>query len=430
MALPTPNKMMAMNAGPTLAPQTTTADPAKTMAKATTGGNAPATQANSSNQNKVSTNPVQLMNWDSKLQQGNTNAQTRTVEGNQTVQQQLNDLTSSNSKYIRNAGIASNAQSAEKGMLMSSTAAGAARRAAIDAALPIAQQDANTYAQTAKDNMDATNADRLADQQMYGNLVGQEVGIRANLDEAERGREFTSQQQDKQNQFNTGEREQSQQWQGSENQLNRDLELAKQTSDQVWQSMEQALTRNSNMTQLDKQLLQERFKIFDSAMQNHQQNLAQTLASIYANTNLKPEQQAAAASNARATYESLMRSYAATMAAGVPEIYWDPYMLQGTSGGGGTTTPPTTPPNTPPGGGVVTSPPNTGGFNSSSGSTSSQPMQPQVVQQPQIQQQPQQPAVAGGSGGILMQQPQVQQPQQQTNTAPWRDPLRFQQGPR
>lgn len=416
MALPTPNKMMAMNAGPELAPQTTTADPAKTMAKATTGGNAPVQTATASNQNKTTSNPIQLMDWESKLQRGNTDAATRTVEGNQTVQQQLNDLTSSNSKYIRNAGITSNAQSAEKGMLMSSTAAGAARRASIDAALPIAQQDANTYAQTAKDNMDATNADRLADQQMHGNLVGQEVGIRANLDEAERGREHAATQQDKQNQFTTREREQAQQWQGSENQLNRDLDQAKQLSDQLWQSAEQALTRNSNMTQLDKQLLQERFKIFDAAMQNHQQNLAQTLSSIYSNTNLKPEQQTAAANNARATYESLMRSYAATMSNGVPEIYWDPYLMQGANTGAGTGT---NTGNTGGGGGPTLNPPNLGGFNTTTntGTTPAVQSQPQVASQPQQQQQPVQGAATQGSAtaGPLM---------GGSSAPPWRDPLR------
>lgn len=312
---------------------TPTPTPTPVPAKATTGGNAPVQtkplQANSSQTNRVVSNPINLMDWETRLAQGDENAANRTVTADQRVADQLNALTRSDSKYIENARLSAKEQSAENGMLMSSVAQGASQRAAIDAGLPIAQQDASTYANTASENMAATNADRLADQQMHGNLVGQEVGIRANLDESERGREFNAQQQTAQNGFTTAERLASQGWQGDQNALNRELETAKQTADQVWQSAEQALSRNASMSQLDKQLLNERFKTFDAALQNYNANLSQTLASIYSNTNLKPEQQAAAAANARALHESLMRSYAATMSAGLPEIYFDPYPAGG-----------------------------------------------------------------------------------------------------
>lgn len=290
------------------------------------------------------TNPVKVIDWKSQLAAGETGAQTRSVGANETVESQLNDLTRSNSKYIGNARLGAREQAAERGMLMSSVAAGAGERAAIEAALPIAQQDASTYSRVASENMAATNTDRLADQSMYGNLLGQEVGIRANLDEAERQRGFTAGENALSRQFQTNERlgQQAfqtaerlgqQEWSRVENQLNRDLELTRQAQDQVWQSIERELDRDASVTQQDKQLAQQRFQQFDAAMQQYNTNLTQTLMSIYSNPNLSASQQAAAAENAKALHASLFKSYAATMASGVPEIFWEPYMAGGAGGG-------------------------------------------------------------------------------------------------
>lgn len=269
--------------------------------------------------------PISLMDWQGQLAHGDTNAANRTVQDNETVAHQLNNLTNSNSQYIQNARLSANEQSADRGMLFSSVAAGASQRAAIDAAMPIAQQDASTYANTASENMAATNADRLADQSMYGNLLGQAVGIRANLDEAERSRGWQGDQNQLNRDHATSERVGSQQWQGVENQLQREHDLVRQQQDQLWQSYEQALTRNFQGNENSKQFLQQRFLQFDASMQNYNNQLMQTLSAIYQNPNLTASQQASAASNARAVHQSLFNSYAATMSAGLPEIYWDPY---------------------------------------------------------------------------------------------------------
>lgn len=63
-----------------------------------------------------------------------------------TVAGQLNTLLQGDSAYIKQAEEAGKEQAAARGLLNSSAAAGSARKAAIGAAMPIAQQDAQTYA--------------------------------------------------------------------------------------------------------------------------------------------------------------------------------------------------------------------------------------------------------------------------------------------
>lgn len=88
---------------------------------------------------------------------GQATATTRSVEGNQLVQNQLTGLLSGNSAYMQNATRAGLSRASARGNLNSSMSAGAAQRAAIDAGLPIAAQDASWYGRTAADNMDAQN---------------------------------------------------------------------------------------------------------------------------------------------------------------------------------------------------------------------------------------------------------------------------------
>ncbi len=353
--------------------------------------------------------PVQIMDWRSALAQGNTSAQTRSVGNDELVEKRLNKLTASNSQYIQQARDRANSQASASGMLTGSMAAGNAQRAAIDAALPIASQDATTYSRTASENMAAQNADALADQAMHGQLVGQEVGIRANLDEAERNRGWQTGEREATQGWQTGERvatqgwqtgereatqgwqtgereagqvyqtgerrdtqgwqtsereatqgwqtgenraqwaaqaEQQQNqnsWQSSENRAQWDAQLQQQMGQNAWQEHQNELNRihettirqmdqNFQGSQADKQFLQQRFQQFNDSMLSFNNQLSQTLASIYSNPNLKATEQAAAAANARATYQSLLTSYASTMSAGVPEIFWQPYSMPGVGG--------------------------------------------------------------------------------------------------
>lgn len=96
------------------------------------------------------------------LQRTEGGFRTRDVAGNETVQSQLDALLRGDSNYITRARNSASATAAGRGLLNSSMAAGAGEAAAIDAALPIAQQDASWYGQTHADNMDAENQYLLA----------------------------------------------------------------------------------------------------------------------------------------------------------------------------------------------------------------------------------------------------------------------------
>lgn len=392
------------------------------------------------------TSPIAIMDWRSKLAQGNTSAVTRGVGADETVEHRLNNLTASDSRYIQQARSSAQRAASARGMMTSSMAAGNAEVGAIQAGLPIASQDAATYGRTASENMSAQNADALADQQMYGQLVGQETGIRANLDEAERNRGWqTGERTDTQawqsgenlanrnwqtgervdtqgwqtgereasqgwqsgenvaqrgwqtgervaaegfqrgeridtqgwqtgerlgqQGYQTGEREATQGWQSGENAANRywqtgereegqefqatqqglarDHDLNVQAINQSFDAAQRDLDRNANLTAQERQYAQQRFSEFNQSMLVYNNNLTQTLGAIYQNPNMTPQQQQAAADNARAASKSLFDTYAATMAGGVPPIFWEPYQLGGYQAPAtGTNTgviPPTTP---------------------------------------------------------------------------------------
>jgi hypothetical protein len=316
-----------------------------------TGGPLPPQPVTTPPPTTPNSSPIQIEDWrTSMMAQGNTNPQTQTVQGNQLVANQLDNLTASDSPYIQQARDHAMEAASTRGMMMSTMAAGSSQRAAIDAALPIAQQDAQRYGSVADQNMAATNQDRLADQGMYGQLLGQEMGIRANLDESERARNFTSAQNTLQRAFETNERLSTEQWQGAQQalqnawqgaqnnaQLKNQLTIAEKqlASDQALKIMEM----NFQGSQLDKQLLAQRFSEFDQSMQNENKMLADTIASIYSNPNLNSSQQAAAVANARATYQSLYTSYAKALSGGVPTIFWNPYEMSGQVSGGTTGVP-------------------------------------------------------------------------------------------
>jgi len=68
------------------------------------------------------------------------------IKPSATVAGQLSSLLSSDSKYIQQARLGAQEQAQERGMLNTSMASGAGEAAAIQSALPIAQQDAQTFA--------------------------------------------------------------------------------------------------------------------------------------------------------------------------------------------------------------------------------------------------------------------------------------------
>lgn len=81
----------------------------------------------------------------------------RQVTPNELVANQLNNLLSSDSRYIQNARQRGREFAASRGNLNSSIGAGASERAAIEAGLPIAESDAGVYRQANQGNFESLN---------------------------------------------------------------------------------------------------------------------------------------------------------------------------------------------------------------------------------------------------------------------------------
>jgi len=124
------------------------------------------------------------------------NADTREVKDNATVRGQLMQLLDDNGKYMRNARTRSNEAANSRGLLNSSMAIGAGERAAIESAMPIATQDANTYDTRARTNMDAVNTERRFN---AGNE--QQMGL-ANMNAQNTSRQFNTNANNQAGQFN------------------------------------------------------------------------------------------------------------------------------------------------------------------------------------------------------------------------------------
>lgn len=106
---------------------------------------------------------------------------TREVSPEETVQHQLQGLLSQDSPYMRQAELAGQRAAAARGALSSSMFAGASQAAAIQAALPIAAQDAQTYSRVASENAAAINQNTLAKMQSMSQLAATAIGANAQL---------------------------------------------------------------------------------------------------------------------------------------------------------------------------------------------------------------------------------------------------------
>ncbi len=87
-----------------------------------------------------------------------------------TVQGQITGLLDSDSRYIERARARGIGVANSRGLLNSSMAAGASEASAIDAALPIAQQDASTYLQQGMANQSASNTAGSTNAQLKTNV--------------------------------------------------------------------------------------------------------------------------------------------------------------------------------------------------------------------------------------------------------------------
>ena len=90
----------------------------------------------------------------------------------ETVAGQMTGLLQHNSPYIKQARQSGQNYAAKRGLLNSSMAAGASHKAAISAALPIAQQDAKTHSQFALTKFSADQSIRTSAYDVTANTHG------------------------------------------------------------------------------------------------------------------------------------------------------------------------------------------------------------------------------------------------------------------
>ncbi len=292
---------------------------------------------------------VRIMDWRQGLSENDRQAITRTVQDNELTSRQMARLLDENGRFIQSARLRAREGAAAGGMLMSTLAAGAAERSAIDAAMPIAQSDANTFFSTAQDNMRAQNEDAQADQGQGRQLFGQAMNLDANLQDSELNRQFQS-----------GENAANRSFQGEQASLDRALTMdqnerqrqtqmlmqqrgisaddARQIVDQNFRAEQAMIDQNWRGDQAERdraqtrllesnRMSQDRFNSFLNLQGARETQLAQTLSSIFGNPNLSAAQQQAAAANARAMFASINEGTNAALSAGVPEIFARPFVM-------------------------------------------------------------------------------------------------------
>lgn len=105
---------------------------------------------------------------------GNQSAYVGAVQPDQLVSNQLNGLLAQGGPYMEQARLSGMNTAAGRGLLNSSIAAGNSQAAAIQAGLPIAQQDAGTYS-----NLQTTNLNNL------NQILAQRIGAQASMANAQ-----------------------------------------------------------------------------------------------------------------------------------------------------------------------------------------------------------------------------------------------------
>lgn len=118
----------------------------------------------------------------------NFDATTSEVSNDATVQGRMEGLLSEGSKYMKLAESKANEMSNQRGLLNSTMAVGSAQRANIEAALPIAQQDASTF-----DTRERTNQGYLNQASQFNAGQDQEMEL-ANMNSENQAEQFNSSQ--------------------------------------------------------------------------------------------------------------------------------------------------------------------------------------------------------------------------------------------
>lgn len=197
----------------------------------------------------------QVMNYTPETRQVN--------QATDTVQGQVNSILSKDGPLMQRARTLATQNMAQRGLVNSSMAQGAGVAAMTDRALPMAQQDANTYSAVAADNMTAKNASNQFNAGSF-NQFGLQKGQQ----------DFEAGQLQKQQQFATSERVGSQSFAAQQQSAQNTFVGAQSDLDRATQRYQ---TDKSIESQKALQAAQQNFAASQSALDRSQQTNLQTL---------------------------------------------------------------------------------------------------------------------------------------------------------
>ena len=258
------------------------------------------------------------------------NSTAQTVNPNELVGNQLQGLIGGgldgDSQYIKQAIAQSEAQSAGRGLLNSSMAAGAGENAAISAALPIANAQAQQYAQVGAANQQAATA--ITGANIAADASTESAGIGANASMYDANVNAATQKAAAAQQF-------QEYGMGLGYQYAQLGQQGQQFSDQLKQNATQ-FTQQQN-TAIGEFQNSQSFAQYQIGMQqqmNTQNNYAQEFASIMANPNMTADERAAALANSK-DFFTQETQFNANIPAFTPSWISDPnYWSNDWTGGG------------------------------------------------------------------------------------------------
>ena len=111
-------------------------------------------------------------------------AYTGSVQGNELVSNQLSSLLAQDGRYIQNARNRGLQAASRRGLGNSSIAAGSSERAALEAGLPIATADAQTYYSTRSQNQQDLNQNLMQEREISNRML--EAGLNRDMQSSQR----------------------------------------------------------------------------------------------------------------------------------------------------------------------------------------------------------------------------------------------------
>ncbi|QWL69412.1 hypothetical protein HQ397_04210 [Aeromonas hydrophila] len=169
------------------------------------------------------------------------------------VNDQLSSTLNSNSLLMRVARSSGQATAAQRGLGNSSIGAESSQRAMVDAALPIAQQNAQQSHQGQQSQLDRTHQSSMQDKDL--NWKGQQSQLDRDLQSGMQDKDLSwkGQQSQLDRDLQSGMQDKDLSWKGQQSQLDRTHQSSMQDKDLNWKGQQSQLDRNQELSVLDKQ---------------------------------------------------------------------------------------------------------------------------------------------------------------------------------